>query len=62
MKAHSDDTKRIDELYLVTLSRLPSDTERQACARYVRKSPTPIEGYRGVMWSLLNTREFLLQH
>jgi hypothetical protein len=61
-KAHADDAKRIDELYLVTLSRLPNDAERQACMTYVRESPTPVEGYRGILWSLLNTREFLLQH
>jgi len=62
MKTHPDDAKRIDEIYLVTLTRLPSDTERQACLKYVRDSVTPAEGMRGVMWSLLNTREFLLQH
>ncbi len=62
LKAHAEDAKRIDEVFLVTLSRLPSDAEREACAKYVRDSATPAEGYRGVMWSLLNTREFLLQH
>jgi hypothetical protein len=62
MKTYADDAKRIDEIYLVALSRLPSDAERQTCAKYVRESPTPADGMRGVMWSLLNTREFLLQH
>ena len=62
MKAHTDDAKRIEEIFLVAVCRLPSDAERAACAKYVRESTTPAEGYRGVMWSLLNTREFLLQH
>ena len=62
MKTQPDEAKRIEEIFLVTLSRLPSDAERQACLTYVRESATPVEGYRGVMWSLLNTREFLLQH
>lgn len=62
LKSHTDDAKRIDEIYLVTLSRLPSDAERKACMTYMSESPTPAEGLRGVMWSLLNTREFLLQH
>ena len=61
LKAHADDTRRLDEIYLLALTRLPSDAERQACMKYVRESPTPADGYRGVMWSLLNTREFLLQ-
>jgi hypothetical protein len=30
--------------------------------KYLRESATEAEGLRGVMWSLLNTREFLLQH
>lgn len=62
LKSQTDDAKRIDEVYLVTLGRLPSDDERKACMTYMRESPTPAEGLRGVMWSLLNTREFLLQH
>jgi len=62
LKAHANDARRIDEIYLVTLCRPPSEVERQACLKYVRESATPTEGLRGVMWSLLNTREFLLQH
>ncbi len=62
LKSHTDDARRIDEIFLCTLCRPPSETERQACVKYVRESATPVEGLRGVMWSLLNTREFLLQH
>ncbi|MSQ97384.1 MAG: DUF1553 domain-containing protein [Gemmataceae bacterium] len=62
MKAHADDGKCIDEIFLCTLCRPPTDTERQACVKYVRESATPADGLRGVMWTLLNTREFLLQH
>ena len=62
MKTQTDEAKRIEEIFLCTLCRPPSDAERQACLSYVRESATPAEGYRGVMWSLLNTREFLLQH
>jgi hypothetical protein len=62
LKAHAENDQRIDALFLVTLSRAPSDAERQACVKYVQESATPAEGLRGVMWSLLNTREFLLQH
>ena len=34
----------------------------KASLKYVRESANEAEGLRGVMWSLLNTREFLLQH
>jgi hypothetical protein len=61
-KATGDDASRIDELYLATLSRLPSDAERDACVKFVRAAESPEKGLQGVLWSLLNTREFLLQH
>ncbi len=62
VKQHTDDGRRVEEVFLWTLCRLPTEVERQACVRYVRQAPSPAEGLRGVMWSLLNTREFLLQH
>src|SRR5262249_49067745 len=57
-----DDNARIEEVYLSSVSRLPSDTERQACAKFDKEAETSEKGLQGVMWSLLNTREFLLQH
>jgi hypothetical protein len=62
LKAHADNDRRIEEVFLVSLCRPPSDAERQACLKSMRQSTTEAEGLRGVMWSLLNTREFLLQH
>jgi hypothetical protein len=62
LKEHPDDTRRVEEVFLWTLCRLPRDAERQACLRYMQASQSPAEGLRGVMWSLVNTREFLLQH
>lgn len=62
LKAHAENDKRIEEVFLIALSRPPSATEKQACLKYVRESINETEGLRGVMWSLLNTREFLLQH
>jgi hypothetical protein len=62
LKAHAENDKRIEEVFLVSLCRPPSDAERQTCLKYMRESATEAEGLRGVMWSLLNTRELLLQH
>ena len=58
----SDVERQVDELFLGALSRLPSDAEKSACRTFVRESATPAEGLRSVLWSLLNTREFVLQH
>jgi hypothetical protein len=56
------DKKRIEELILVTLGRLPTDGEREACTKYLKASQSAQKGLQGVMWSLMNTKEFLLQH
>ncbi len=62
MKRFSDEGERIDELYLWSVSRLPTAVERETCLNYVRESPTPKRGLEDVLWSLINTREFILNH
>ncbi len=57
-----DDGTRIEELFLCALSRMPDDGERKGCLDYLRKAESAEKGLQGVMWGLLNTREFLLQH
>ena len=49
-------SKRIEELFLWTLSRLPTDAERQTCLKYVKDSASPQRGLEDVLWSLLNTQ------
>jgi hypothetical protein len=58
----ADDAGRVDELFLATLSRPPSATERDACLKYLKESASPAKGLQGILWTLLNTREFVLQH
>jgi hypothetical protein len=62
IKDHAEAGRRIDEAYLWTLSRLPTEAERQICLDYIKKSSSPQKGLEGLMWSLLNTSEFLLNH
>jgi hypothetical protein len=62
LQQYADDSRRIEEVFLAVLCRPPDSGERQACLDYLRGSPSAAAGLRGVMWSLLNTREFLLQH
>jgi hypothetical protein len=54
--------ERIEAIYLSTLSRLPEEHERQACEAFVAAAESPQLGLQGVLWSLLNTKEFVLQH
>ncbi|MFO0823337.1 MAG: DUF1553 domain-containing protein [Gemmataceae bacterium] len=61
-KSATDDGSKIDELFLATLGRLPTEAERDACVKFVKKAESSEKGLQNVLWSLVNTREFLLQH
>jgi hypothetical protein len=62
VKEQGDNAERVNEAYLWTLSRLPTDEERRLCTTYIEQSPSPRAGLAGVMWSLLNSTEFVLNH
>jgi hypothetical protein len=57
-----DNHHAITELYLVTLSRMPSDQEREHCQYIVEDAANRREGLEDVLWALCNTREFLFNH
>jgi hypothetical protein len=52
----------IEEIYLVTLSRPPSPEEVQKAESWIAKAATPPEGVQDLLWTLLNSREFLFNH
>src|SRR5438093_11788646 len=54
IKDISDEGKRIDELYLWTLSRTPGEEERQTCVKHIKECSSPQRGLEDVLWSLLN--------
>lgn len=60
LKDKLDDAGRVDALFLATVSRLPSTAEREACVKFVKDAPSAEQGWHGVLWSLLNTKEFIL--
>jgi hypothetical protein len=62
LKEQAADDRRIDEIYLWTLSRLPSAAERRICLAHVKQTPSSAKGLEGLMWSLLNTSEFVVNH
>ncbi|MDA1230542.1 MAG: hypothetical protein O2856_07200, partial [Planctomycetota bacterium] len=55
-------TEVITDAYLRTVSRFPTDDELQTAKTYIAESSDPIDGVRGVLWALLNTREFIVNH
>jgi hypothetical protein len=52
----------LDELYLATLSRFPSDDERQWMRRAFASAGDRREAVEDILWTLLNTREFVFNH
>jgi hypothetical protein len=51
----------IDELYLAVLARRPTERQRQTVQSFVA-SHDGAEAYGGILWTLLNTSEFTLNH
>jgi hypothetical protein len=56
------DEAMIEELFLATLSRFPDDREKRAAAEHVQKTADRKKAYVDVIWALLNTREFIVNH
>ncbi len=61
-KAKMTDDQAVEELFLGTLSRFPSDKEKEAAVKYIKESKVRAEGLRDTLWALINTREFILNH
>jgi hypothetical protein len=65
LKSKPGDRELTDEIFLWTLSRLPTAAER---ASFEAESPTGAdsasreEAFRDLFWALLNTKEFAFQH
>ncbi len=52
----------IESLYLATLTRRPTAEERELMSGYLAKRGNREQGYAGVLWILLNSGEFVLNH
>jgi urease accessory protein UreF len=62
LKKPASDTERITELFLATVSRPPTDREIELCVNFLRSSSSSRQGYEGLLWSLLNSNEFIFNH
>jgi hypothetical protein len=60
LAAHADDGRRVEEAFLWALGRPPTAAERGLCVEALRKAPSPRQGLEGVMWALINSKEFVL--
>jgi len=55
----SDDRQAIRELYVQVLSRQPTDKELATCLNYRRNVGDRAEAFEDILWSLINTAEFM---
>jgi hypothetical protein len=62
LAAKKSDEEIVDELYLVTFSRVPSPDERTKAILTVSQAPNKKEGFEDLLWALLNSREFVFKH
>ena len=56
----SVENELIEEAYLRTLNRFPTTKEQRVCLEYLEDSPEVTVGMRGILWALLNSKEFCL--
>jgi hypothetical protein len=52
----------MEELFLATLSRMPTARDRKSFADHRQLVGTRREALVDTMWALINTREFILNH
>ncbi len=57
-----DHRSLIRQSYLRTLSRHPTPDEISRCEQYLASAASPVEGAKGLLWTLINTKEFIVNH
>lgn len=59
VRKYRDDQDAVSELYLMVLSREPSVKEMAICREYIDEVGNRNEAYEDLMWSLVNSSEFI---
>lgn len=56
------DDEAVEELFLATLSRFPTEKEKELFAQHRKTSRSPEVAYADALWALINTKEFIFNH
>ncbi len=59
LRKFNDDKDAVNELYLLALAREPSAAEMQICLSYIDDLGHRNEAFEDLLWSLLNSSEFI---
>jgi hypothetical protein len=64
LKKESDDGKALEELFLATLSRLPTAKEKKLFEEYKQENSklSRRDLFTDALWALINTTEFIFNH
>lgn len=61
-KSKATDEEVVEEAFLATLSRLPRAKEKADALDHLKTAKNRTEGVTDLVWALVNTREFILNH
>lgn len=61
-KSKQPDDKIVEELFLATLSRKPLEKESAKAVEFLKGATNRTEALQDILWALINTREFILNH
>ncbi len=62
LREHPDHTEAINALYLRVLARAPNDEERKLCLDYINDVDDRREAFEDILWSLVNSAEFISRY
>ena len=62
LRTKKSDEEVLDELFLATLTRLPSPYEKEAFTEHRQHEKDRNAVFTDTLWALINTREFILNH
>ena len=62
MTSDSSDDRKVQRLYLATLSRHPHGREESAAESLIEAYPDKLGGFQDLFWALLNSNEFIINH
>lgn len=57
-----DFDRAIEDVFLRTVSRPPTPEEITKAKADLAAAPTPVDGVKELLWAMLNTREFMVNH
>lgn len=62
LKENKPHDQIVEELYLATVSRFPTEAELAASRELKEEAASPADFYQDLLWALLNSKQFLFVH